>query len=88
MDTGLKRTAGARGAVATGVAAELQGVSGDMRWYLAHGIVTFGGSKVGRTRLWTPGDIDMVRRQLAAHNARAAERRHRAHGLFAGPTPG
>ena len=92
--TGIERTAGALGAAPTGVAAERLGVSGDMlRWYLAHGIVTFAGTKVGRARLWTPADIDMVRRQLAAHDADVAESRRsrdrpRAHGLFAGPTPG
>ena len=62
--TGIERTAGACGAVPTGAAAERLGVSGDMlRWYLAHGIVTFGGAKVGRTRLWTPGEIEVVREQ-------------------------
>jgi len=50
--TGIERTAGARGAVPTGAAAERLGVSGDMlRWYLAHGIVTFSGAKIGRMRL-------------------------------------
>ena len=82
---GLARTAGARGAVPTGAAAERLGVSGGMlRWYLAHGIVTFTGAKVGRARLWTPGDIDMVRGQLAAHHARVAERRQGSRGLCVG----
>ncbi len=90
--TGLERSAGALGAVPTGAAAERLGVSGDMlRWYLARGIVTFTGAKVGRMRLWTPADIDMVREQLPAHSARAVEHRRRrnrlgAPGLSAGPT--
>jgi len=92
--TGVERTAGARGAFPTGAAAERLGVSGDMlRWYLARGIVTFAGPKVGRMRMWTRGDIEMVREQLAAHNASVAVRRLRRSGLgaqgrFEGPTPG
>ncbi len=68
--TGIKRTAGACGAVLTAAAAENLGISGDMlRWYLARGIVTFTGTMSGNKRLWTPNDIVGARHELTAHRA-------------------
>ena len=68
--TGIKCTAGALGAVPTSMAADRLGISGDMlRWYLAHGIVTFAGAMSGNKRLWTPQDVDVARQELMAHRA-------------------
>ena len=68
--TGIKRTAGACGAVPTVAAAENLGISGDMlRWYVARGVVTFAGAMSGNKRLWAPEDIDVARQALTAHRA-------------------
>ncbi len=68
--TGIKRTAGTRGAVPTSMAADRLGISGDMlRWYLARGVVTFNGALSGNKRLWTPQDISVTRQQLAEHTS-------------------
>ena len=70
--TGIKRTAGACGAVLTAAAAENLGISGDMlRWYLARGVVTFSGAMSGKKRLWTPYDIEVARQKLASHKTGA-----------------
>ncbi len=68
--TGIKRTAGACGAVPTAAAAENLGISGDMlRWYVARGVVTFAGAMSGDKRLWTREDIHVARQELTAHRA-------------------
>ena len=69
--TGIKRAAGACGAVLTAAAAENLGISGDMlRWYLARGVVNFTGAVTGNKRLWTPNDIVGARHELTAHRAK------------------
>ncbi len=66
--TGMKRTAGALGAVPTSLAANSLGISGDMlRWYVARGIVRFNGATSGNKRLWMPQDIARARLQLIGH---------------------
>ncbi len=74
--TGIKRTAGALGAVLTSTAATSLGVSGDMlRWHLSRGVVTFAGAVSGNKRLWTPQDIDRARQELTAHRDPHGHRR-------------
>ncbi len=66
--TGIKCTAAAQGAVPTSVAADSLGISGDMlRWYVAHGVVTFNGAMSGNKRLWTQQNIDVARQELKSH---------------------